>query len=225
MQLIFLFIIGSVIGSFVSLSLQRIERSESIIIPRSHCDHCQTKLKIIDLVPILSYLMLSGKCRYCSHQINKLTIINECLWGGLFLMQGIYKFPLLLFSSLLILIVLSFIDIDKLMVPTTLIIVNLLNNLIYYFWFNSGSIIPLLAAMLIYPLVLKANQRWLHIGEGDIDIIFIMWLAVGFHNLLGLIIVASIMALLYLLFNQKRPKVAFIPFLTISYLICILIYM
>ncbi|MHA8137772.1 prepilin peptidase [Lactobacillaceae bacterium Scapto_B20] len=225
MQLILFFIIGTTFGSFIALALQRIERQESIIIPRSHCDHCNTRLMIIDLIPVISYLILKGKCRYCTYPINKLTIISELIWGSVFSFQFIVQLPLLIFSSVIILTILSVIDIDKLMVPTKLIIIFLLNNLIYYFVFNHGSLMNLIITILIYLLALKINSWWIHVGDGDIDVIFIIWLIIGTNHILGLIIIASILALLYLLIYQKQNKIAFIPFLTIGYLLCILIYM
>jgi leader peptidase (prepilin peptidase)/N-methyltransferase len=63
-------ILGAIWGSFVAALCSRWPRGERISDGRSHCDHCQTTLGAKDLVPILSYLWLRGKCRYCAHHIG-----------------------------------------------------------------------------------------------------------------------------------------------------------
>lgn len=60
-----IFIMGSIFGSFVTLAVYRIPLGLDIFYEHSFCPKCNTKLKIMDLVPILSYLFLGGKCRHC----------------------------------------------------------------------------------------------------------------------------------------------------------------
>jgi leader peptidase (prepilin peptidase)/N-methyltransferase len=66
----FVAVLGLIIGSFLNVVIYRIPRDQSIIKPPSHCPTCNTKLKWYDNIPILSYLLLKGKCRYCGAKIS-----------------------------------------------------------------------------------------------------------------------------------------------------------
>ena len=63
-----MFVIGSVFGSFFNVCIYRLPKNESILYPPSHCPVCNTKLKAYDNIPLLSYLILKGKCRYCGRR-------------------------------------------------------------------------------------------------------------------------------------------------------------
>jgi leader peptidase (prepilin peptidase)/N-methyltransferase len=66
----FWLIIGAVIGSFLNVCIHRLPRGESIVFPPSHCPACGKKLSPLDLVPVISYLFLRGRCRYCGAPIT-----------------------------------------------------------------------------------------------------------------------------------------------------------
>src|SRR3989338_7668968 len=97
---ILLFITGLAIGSFLNVVIYRLPRRESIVYPPSHCPHCRHKLAAIDLIPVISYLMLKGKCRYCGKKIPMLDTITEIITGLLFL----YTYLVFADTGLLILI-------------------------------------------------------------------------------------------------------------------------
>ena len=78
---ILFFILGSVIGSFLNVLAYRIPKKESIVKGRSHCTTCGRQIKNIDLIPILSYLMLGGRCRYCKKPISPRYMMVELLTG------------------------------------------------------------------------------------------------------------------------------------------------
>ncbi|HSH37055.1 prepilin peptidase, partial [Schnuerera sp.] len=67
---IFLFLLGTIIGSFLNVCIYRIPKKESIVFPGSYCPNCSTPLKWYDLVPVLSFLFLKGKCRCCGERIS-----------------------------------------------------------------------------------------------------------------------------------------------------------
>lgn len=80
-----LFIFGAAIGSFTSVVIYRLHTKEQgIFRGRSSCTSCKTELKPLDLVPILSYLVLRGKCRYCSKEISYMYPMLELITGALF---------------------------------------------------------------------------------------------------------------------------------------------
>ena len=67
---IWVFIFGIVIGSFLNVCIYRIPNKESIVYGASHCTKCGNRIKWYDLIPVLSYLILMGKCRYCKEKIS-----------------------------------------------------------------------------------------------------------------------------------------------------------
>lgn len=82
---ILLFIIGAAFGSFASVVIYRLHsKKQGIIKGKSACPQCDTKLALLDLVPILSYLTLRGKCRYCSKEISYMYPLIELLMGIVF---------------------------------------------------------------------------------------------------------------------------------------------
>lgn len=86
---IIIFITGTFFGSFFTLAVYRIPRREDILIKHSYCPNCNSKLGFFDLFPILSYIFLGGKCRYCKTKIRPRYLILEVLSGLTFLILAI----------------------------------------------------------------------------------------------------------------------------------------
>lgn len=79
------FILGTIIGSFLSVCICRIPAGESIVYPSSHCSNCKSNIKPYDLIPIVSYVILRGKCRYCKEKISIKSPLMELFTGIMFL--------------------------------------------------------------------------------------------------------------------------------------------
>jgi len=79
------FILGTVVGSFVNVCIYRLPRGESVVNPPSHCPQCGHRLAALDLVPLLSFLALGRKCRYCGARIGWRYFIVEGITGCAFL--------------------------------------------------------------------------------------------------------------------------------------------
>lgn len=79
-----IFIIGTAVGSFLNVLIDRIPREESVVKGRSYCDSCKRKLAWYDLIPLLSWVMLGGKCRYCKGKISWQYPVVELATGILF---------------------------------------------------------------------------------------------------------------------------------------------
>lgn len=163
-----IFIIGSLMGSFFNVCIYRLPINESIIIPHSHCPNCKTKIKIWENIPIISYIILRGKCRYCKTKISKRYIIVEILTPVLFLLLwntygGSIDFAIyLLFISILIII--TFIDFEHQLIPNILtypmVVIGILINFFKGILINSliaglvgGGIIFLI--IVISPFIFK----------------------------------------------------------------------
>jgi len=82
----FIFIIGTLFGSFFTLAVYRIPIKQSILHGRSYCPKCNHRLEFLDLIPVLSYIFLGGKCRYCKEKIRARYIALELLSGMAFLL-------------------------------------------------------------------------------------------------------------------------------------------
>lgn len=232
---IFVFIIGLSIGSFLNVCIYRIPREESISFPPSHCTTCGYNLKAYDLVPILSYLFLRGKCRKCGEKISCRYPLIELLNGLIYLLIFI-KFGISLnfiFYSLLssLLIVISFIDLDSKYIYTSNTIlgavigciyilvgayigeVNIINNLL-------GGII---GYAIIYLIVIATNGM----GQGDAEIAGICGLFLGIKGILVTlfisIILGGLVGIIILLFKlkDKKSEIAFGPYIAIAAVICI----
>lgn len=90
---------SSLLGSFLNVCIYRIPRGESIVFPHSRCTTCGHRLGVLDLLPVLSWVFLGGKCRYCKDPISPRYAMVELLivfvWVGSFLHFGLYPaFPL-----------------------------------------------------------------------------------------------------------------------------------
>ena len=81
-----MFVIGTLFGSFFSLAIYRIPRHQDILVKRSYCTNCNHNLGFFDLIPILSYLLCGGKCRYCKDKISIRYFLLECSNGIVFLL-------------------------------------------------------------------------------------------------------------------------------------------
>ena len=114
MDYILVIILGLVIGSFLNVCIYRIPREESISYPPSHCGNCGHNLHPVDLIPIISYVFLKGKCRYCKEKISirypMIEGLNCILYLVIYMKYGfmIYTVEFCILISLLI--VISMID-------------------------------------------------------------------------------------------------------------------
>lgn len=118
---IYTFIVGALIGSFLNVVVYRVPREESISFPPSHCPHCQYRLKVYDLVPMFSYLILKGRCRNCGEKISLRYPIVEAVSGFLFLFTlltfGLTWQTLQYVAILSILLAIFLIDYDHMIIP------------------------------------------------------------------------------------------------------------
>ena len=124
MDIAFAFLFGTIFGSFLNVLIYRIPIDESIVFPSSHCTKCGKKLKPYHNIPIISWIILKGKCAFCSNKISIQYPIVELL-SGILVAFIVYKYNFslsILFISLsfLMLLALSAIDLKYKMVPDSL---------------------------------------------------------------------------------------------------------
>src|ERR687894_2219151 len=112
---------GLVVGSFLNVVIHRVPRHESVVWPASHCPHCGEPIRPLDNVPLISYLLLRGRCRNCKGRISARYPAVEALTGLLFA-AATYKFAVgyELLSALVlipILVALAGIDLEQRLLP------------------------------------------------------------------------------------------------------------
>lgn len=220
--LIYIFIVGACIGSFLNVCIFRIPHNESIISPPSHCGSCGTALKPLDLIPIVSYLFLGGKCRYCKSKLSIQYPLIEFLTGillaAVYLQYGLnflfFKYSVLIIFLLLI----GMIDLfttDVYFSTTAAGILAGIAFVIYgYFTGNSiGTFIygAALGGGTIAVIVLLTKGM----GLGDIEICLLSGLFLGFKLTLFMLFISffagGIIGILLIVLKIKSRK-DFIPF-------------
>lgn len=129
------FILGTIFGSFFNVCIYRIPNKQSISNPPSHCYNCNTRLKPLDLVPVLSWTFLGGKCRYCKQKISLRYALVELLTGILFVLvykvYGLNTITLYYLLLVSLLVIITFIDIDHYIIPDGLIIFGAIGALTF----------------------------------------------------------------------------------------------
>lgn len=120
MDIILVFVAGALAGSFAGLSIYRIPLRQSVVFPDSHCPHCNALLAAKDLMPIISWLWLRGKCRYCRERIARRELLVEVVSGILYVAAywqiggSILLLPAIVFIYFLL--VVAWIDYDYLLI-------------------------------------------------------------------------------------------------------------
>ena len=232
-----LFIIGTIFGSFYNVVGYRIPKGESILYPSSHCTKCNHKLKAFELIPILSFVFLGGKCHSCKTKISFFYPIFEFLTGIAFSISYVvfgFSFECLysiVFLSMLIIIIIS--DYQTMIIPDSILVFfSLILAFIKYFMNGLESVgISLLHALaaFIFMLLLKLLGDFLFkkesMGGGDIKLLAVFGFVLGFPLSLVSVFLSAFIALpisLILLKVNKSHEIPFGPFLAIAAIIIFL---
>lgn len=234
LYLIILFVLGTLFGSFFTVVGTRLPKNEGFIKSRSYCDHCKHSLSFLDMIPILSFLFLKGKCRYCGEKINSLSTWMELFTGILFALSYFtFGFSYDLFFALGIvslLIIISVSDISYYIIPDEIlkffsgyfVILTALNSGIKASLLSLVSGIILFSFMYLVMLCGNFLFKKESLGGGDIKLMFVIGIVL--HPFLGLFVIflASVIALpisLIILWKRKRNLVPFGPFLLIAFML------
>ena len=218
--------LGFAIGSFLNVCIDRLPKEKSIIRPPSHCDACQHKLRPLDLVPLLSYLCLRGKCRYCGASISRRVPVVEGITGLIFLLLWNHyglsiELPLaMLFACLFIVIVV--IDIKHHLVLNRVIFPAIGLAFLIPILMDGHGIIPTLIGGAIGFGILMPLAFFFpgSMGMGDVKLATLIGLLVGFPQafvaVLAGFVIGGIVAGILLVAKLKGRKdpVPLAPFLT-----------
>jgi leader peptidase (prepilin peptidase) / N-methyltransferase len=129
---------GLLIGSFLNVCIHRWPRNRSVVKPRSHCVRCRKPIAWYDNIPVVSYIVLGGRCRYCRKSISWRYPLVELLTGGLFfvivLQMGATPVALKMCTFSAIMVALIFCDLEKRILPDQFTIGGMLIGLAFAFF-------------------------------------------------------------------------------------------
>lgn len=212
------------IGSFLNVCIYRIPLKQSVVKVNSHCFSCNKPIKPYDLIPILSYLFLGGKCRSCKEKISVryplIEFLNLALYIILYIQFGLSLKTVLYCFLSSIMIVVSMIDIDTGEIPDRLHIAVLILSPFTFFigdilwWerligFGAASLILLVLAMITNGF-----------GGGDIKLMAVCGIFLGYKNiLLALLIgvvIGGVLGGITMLTSKDKKSIPFGPSLCIG---------
>ena len=209
----YFFLVGSILASFLGLVIDRFPE-QSIIRPASHCDSCQTRLRPLDLIPILSQVFNRFRCRYCKAPYPVWYALFELGLGLIFLL---YSWELLSLSQVILItagLTLGIYDFRHQEYP-------LLVWMTFHLILMASSGWNL---VMIFFLVLGILAHFIDIRMGAGDFLFLASCALVFSvtELLILIQFASATGILAFLLQQKKERLPFVPFLLLA--ACVIIF-
>ena len=228
------FVIGLVFGSFYNVVGLRLCNNENLLFPGSHCPKCNHKLKPYELIPVLSYIFLKGRCKKCKEKISIMYPFIELCTGILFAVSFYrYGFNIelvlaLLLSSLFMIIVVT--DLNYYIIPDSIIVV--FGILIFIYNIVSKGIIDactyavygLMMFLLIYLLMKLGNALFKKesLGGGDIKLMGILGMINKPLVSVTALTIAAFVALpcsVYFLKKNKDKVIPFGPFIVVGFLL------
>jgi len=230
---LFLFILGLCIGSFLNVLADRLPNDRSIL-GRSKCDSCRKTLKAIDLIPIVSFVYLRGKCRFCHTSLSYQYLFAEILTGSMFVLTYLLIFPLGIVNFIVALIIIScliaifFADLRYGIIPDELVAVGVISLIVWLGIFEQGLFINHLLAGIgagLFFLMIFLFTRGRGMGFGDVKLAVLLGLFLGFPDIVLALYIAFLTGggtgIILILWKKKRLKssVPFGPFLILGTLI------
>lgn len=219
-----IFALGLAFGSFYNVVALRLLKNESIVFPKSHCPKCKKKLQWYELIPVLSYVFLLGKCHKCQTKISIIYPLIELLTGFLFF-ASYYVFGIslefiisLIISSILVIIYITdfkeYIILDEVLLLGSILIIM---TFFSYLGFVATLIKILhgLGLFVIFYLIKLLGDKLFKkesLGGGDIKLAFIIGLVLGIKLGMFSIVISSFLAFPYAIVVSLFKKVREIPF-------------
>ncbi len=234
--MIVIFLYGLIIGSFLNVCIYRIPRGESIAFPPSHCSKCKYKIKWYDNIPIISYLIIKGKCRNCKESISIQYPLIEGLNGIMYLiLYENFGFSIdFIFFALItsVLVVVTIIDLVDMLIPDVLIIIiftlEIFHKLSLYFINDVSlnlldSLLGILVSGGLFLLIVFVSRGGM--GHGDVTLIsslgFILGLKLIILNIFLSFCIGALISIFLLItkIKNKKDPIPFGPFIIISFFI------
>ncbi|MBI3815576.1 MAG: prepilin peptidase [Nitrospinae bacterium] len=239
---IFIFLFGTAIGSFSNVCIYRLPRKVSIVTPSSRCPACGKSISPLDNIPIISFIMLRGKCRFCRSPISWQYPIVEIITGLTYLLLYLkfhISFPVLIHNGTSLfpvyailctsLIIIAFIDLEHKIIPDVITIPGILIGLTVSFTMPHITALNSIKGLLIggglfYVAAVLSRGG---MGGGDIKLIAMIGSFLGWKTTLLTIFlgsfIGSIVGITLMVLKKKGRKdmIPFGPFLSLGAIISI----
>lgn len=218
-------------GSFLNVLAVRLSNNESILYPRSHCHNCQHKLRWYELIPIVSYIIQGGKSRCCKTKIPASYLLIEIITGILYCVSyhsfGFsYNLVIsMIFISGLITVIVSDIEymiiLDEIIAGTSILII-ILELIFFGLEYTANKIVAgILAFITMYVIKLIGDKLFKResMGGGDIKLMFLFGIVVGYPLCICDIFLATFIAFpvaVYILLSRRDNLIPFGPFLAMA---------
>ena len=223
---LYIFVLGTIFGSFYNVIIYRLPKKISFVQGTSMCPNCNNRIRPFDLVPILSFILLKGKCRDCNHPISIRYPIIELITGLSFSLSyvayGISYLTLIGMILASICIIVAMIDIDTMEIfdrfHVMILILGLIMLLITPLPWIDHVIGFFIISVPFYIIAIITNG----IGGGDIKLVAVAGLLLGYQSMLVAFIFASVIGgsvAVYLLATKQQNRkslIAFGPYLCIG---------
>jgi leader peptidase (prepilin peptidase)/N-methyltransferase len=213
------FCFGLAIGSFANVCIHRLPRKESVVIPGSHCPVCSSAVQPLDNIPLISYIVLGGKCRDCATRISPIYPAIEAVTAVLML-AGFFRFgpsfDFLVYAVVApALVIITAIDIEHQIIPDVITLPGIVLGLavgIYTIGYADSLLGFFLGGGLFYLLAVLSNGG---MGGGDIKYIAATGALLGWQKVLVVIFIGALLGSIIGLFQivvQKKSRKSMIPF-------------
>ncbi|MEN6391752.1 MAG: prepilin peptidase [Syntrophomonas sp.] len=190
-------VVGLIIGSFTNVLIYRLPKGESVVWPGSHCPNCKQRLRTLDLVPVLSFLFLKGRCRYCRASISPQYPLVEVLSAvGYWLVNRYYGLSLETLAGCILVTILlcaAFTDLQTGLIPDRLTYPGIFIGLVLA-WFTIGLKTALLGSLgfaAFFLIVAIASKGGM--GGGDIKLAGVIGAFLGWQGALVTFVLASVL--------------------------------
>ncbi len=237
-----LFFLGLSVGSFLNVCIYRIPLEKSVVSPPSSCPECNTRLTAMDLIPVLSYITLKGRCRYCKAKISARYPLIELLTGlvylAVYLKYSLSVETLALLYLFSILLAVLFIDLKHMIIPNGLVLLGMAGGALifmyniftpFYLYQPSRWYTPLIGmvsasgilfAIALVGLLIYGNDGAM--GMGDVKLFIPIGMFLGWKlTLLSLflsVMLGGITSILLLAFKivKRKSAIPFGPFIVVG---------
>ncbi len=220
MQTIIWLALGAVAGSAANAVIDRLPRKESWFAGRSHCDKCRHVLGILDLVPVVSYLSLGGKCRYCRSPIGRRNLFVELFLGIAFAVSYLSNLGNLSYFMIWVTTVIAVMDWETQLVSDWLVglwfILTIFN--VQYSMFSIYGLLIGIGVIGGIRMISKGKAM----GEGDVGIAAVMGYWLGWPKIVPALWISVVAGAVYgswlLVYGKKtmKSKIAFGPWLILG---------
>ena len=230
MDLIFVVILGGLWGSFANVCIHRLPQNKGVVSGRSHCPKCKKEIVWQDNIPIISYLILKGKCRKCKRKISSqypmVEMINILLFLIIYFLFGISLTTILLMILSLSFLIIFFIDLKHFIIPNSLTFSMMILGFIKSFDPNLNSIFPnyinsLIGGLFGYGVIFsiiffyKQIRKKEGMGLGDAKLLAVIGFWFGWIAIPFVLFLSSIFALVSVipdLIKKNKKMTSQIPF-------------